>query len=105
MALIFTLSSVPGSSVPGRFGSLAHFVEYAVLGALVTFAVGLKWSRAPLFAVVFSAAYAVTDEFHQSFVPGRVPDPMDLLVDIAGATVGAALAWWIMKKAARRRPS
>jgi VanZ family protein len=76
-----------------------------VLGALVTFAVGLGWSRAPLFAVVFSTAYALTDEFHQAFVPGRVPDPVDLVVDVAGATVGAGVAWWIMKKAARRRPS
>jgi VanZ family protein len=105
MAVIFTLSSVPGSSVPGRFGSLAHFVEYAVLGALVTFAVGLRWRRAPLFAIVFSALYAVSDELHQAFVPGRVPDPLDLAIDVAGAALGASVMWWLMKKAASWRPS
>jgi VanZ family protein len=41
----------------------------------------------------------VTDEYHQSFVPNRMTDPKDLLVDFLGATAGALAAmrltdWW-----------
>ena len=36
-------------------------------------------------------AYAVTDEIHQAFVPGRACAPMDVLIDSAGAATGAAL--------------
>jgi VanZ family protein len=104
MAVIFSLSSVPGSSVPGRFGSLAHFVEYAILGALLVLAIGPRVKAAPLVAIALSVAYAVSDEFHQAFVPGRVPDPADIAVDLAGATLGALVTWWLMKKAASRRP-
>jgi VanZ family protein len=34
--------------------------------------------------------YGISDEFHQSFVPGRTPDPVDWATDTAGA--GVALA-------------
>lgn len=87
MGLIFALSSLPGSSVPGRFGSLGHFVLYAVLGALYAVALPVtepRW-RALVLAVVLASAYGITDEFHQHFVPGRMPDVMDWAVDTAGA--------------------
>ncbi|MCX7707278.1 MAG: VanZ family protein, partial [Anaerolineae bacterium] len=47
--------------------------------------------RPGLWAFVLALLYAFSDEFHQSFVPGRHPDPLDILTDAAGA--GAALAW------------
>ena len=37
------------------------------------------------------AAFAVGDEFHQSFVPSRTPSVMDVLIDICGALVGVAI--------------
>lgn len=43
-------------------------------------------------AVVMSAAYAITDEIHQIFVPGRVFDWYDIGVDTIGAAIGALLA-------------
>ena len=48
-----------------------------------------------------AALYAVTDEFHQSFVPGRYPDVRDVLVDTAGALVAVLLLRW---RLARRNP-
>jgi len=89
--VIFGMSALPGSQVPGRFGSLAHFVEYAVFSALLYLAlrVDTESTRAALLAVLIASVYAVSDEFHQSFVPMRTPDPADWLVDTLGAFAGA----------------
>lgn len=97
MGIIFGLSSLPGSAVPGRFGSTGHFVLYAVLGALFMLALPKTqplWKWAAL-AVLLASVYGVTDEFHQSFVPGRMPDVLDWVVDTAGAltSVGVLAAW------------
>jgi len=97
MAVIFGLSSLSGSSVPEGPPALGHFVLYVILGALYYFTLpGDKrgW-RVVVLAIVLASAYGVSDEFHQSFVPGRTPDVMDWLVDTAGATLAvlAARAW------------
>jgi len=93
-ALIFAGSSLSGSQVPGRYGPLGHFAEYAVLGMLAFFALKLDTNagRAALFALVLASGYAITDELHQAMVPGRVPDPADWAVDFAGALT----AVWIL---------
>ncbi len=66
-----------------------HFTEYAILSLLWfrTLQLGDKqWSnRAALLAFLLSALYAVTDEFHQSFVPSRGPSMIDVGIDSAGA--------------------
>jgi len=102
-AVIFGMSSIPGSNVPGRFGPLAHFIEYTVLGGLVFYALSpdVRPSRAAWVALALSSAYAISDEFHQSFVPMRTPDPVDWLVDTAGATLAVSIGWLL---ASRRRP-
>ena len=41
-----------------------------------------------ILAVLISACYAATDEFHQLFVPGRSGEVRDVLVDTAGAVIG-----------------
>lgn len=96
MAVIFRLSALSGSSIPGNFGSYGHFGVYAVLGALVAFAL-----RSPgmwPWAAAFASVYGVTDELHQLFVPGRMADPLDWVVDTLGAIVGALLvAWWLRR--------
>lgn len=94
MGVIFAFSSLPAEAVPGRFGPLAHFLEYALLGTLVYVAARTNardW-RAVAFAILIAAAYAATDEIHQAFVPGRMPDIADWGLDVLGANVGALLA-------------
>lgn len=71
-----------------------HFAEYAVLAALLWQA--LRYTprldrRAAALAFVLAALYAISDEWHQSFVPGRYPDIRDVLVDVAGALVALLL--------------
>lgn len=99
MALIFFLSSQPQlPSPPDPLADLifkkgAHFTVYAVLAVLLLRALPpgrWVWSVAWALAVL----YAASDEWHQSFVPGRHPQPTDVLIDAAGATAGLLLLWW-----------
>ncbi len=91
-AVIFAASALPGSHIPGRFGYLAHLLEFGVLGALLARALHDDGDRAGSQAVAFAlaSAYAVTDEVHQAFVPGRCVDALDWLVDTAGALAAIA---------------
>lgn len=78
----------------------AHLGEYAVLSMLFAYAFWdsdlprkAKWLLPPL----LSSLYAVTDEVHQYFVPGRACRPVDMAIDACGAVLGiclfAVLAW------------
>lgn len=94
MAVIFWLSSRRSLPTGGVevVSVLGHFTVYAVLTVLLYGGLrreGLAVRRAMLLALVLATLYGVTDEVHQSFVPGRDPDPLDLIVDAIGA--GTAL--------------
>ncbi|MEG0015141.1 MAG: VanZ family protein [Gordonibacter sp.] len=79
--------------------SIGHFCEYLVLGMLLAnaFHYHVPLGRACLVALACASAYGVTDEFHQLFVPGRMCDPMDWLVDTVGAGLGSGLAYLVIK--------
>jgi len=69
----------------------AHFFIYSVLGfftmgTMYTYKMNLKSKLLTALAVVF--LYAVSDEIHQIFVPGRSCEVRDVLIDTAGATLG-----------------
>ena len=72
---------------------LAHASEYAVLGVLLfkTLKAG-EHVRPALYAWGFAVLYAVTDEIHQIFVPGRSCQVTDIMIDGAGAAAGVLLA-------------
>ncbi len=87
-AVIFSFSSIPdlGTGLGGwdlLLRKLAHMTEYAVLGFLLLRALGRE-----LPAVVAGVAYAVTDEIHQTFVPGRHGVWYDVVVDGVGILIG-----------------
>jgi VanZ family protein len=97
-ALIFVLSSIPdlGTGLGGwdlTLRKLAHTAEFAVLGALLVRALSARWP-----AFLLGAAYAVSDEVHQSFVPGRMGSPLDVAIDSVGVVFGVAL-WWRLVRA------
>lgn len=110
MAAIFVVSDQPAPpELPGRIPDVvAHALVYAVLGALMLRATaGARWLRVTLgnmaLAVVLTAAYGLTDEFHQSFVPGRTAEARDLAADAVGGAAGAGLVWgWGIVLAVRR---
>ncbi len=111
MALIFWLSDQPSLPHPGRqvglsdhlvdygahalaFGILAFLAWRVVRTRLAVPAQSLVWSP-PLRAGVFAALYAIIDELHQLFVPGRWAKVSDWLADVVGILVVAALtSWW-----------
>lgn len=73
----------------------AHFAEYAVLGVLLSAAVGChkhNWLSQAAIAFSAGAVYAVTDEIHQLFVPGRAGMLKDVLLDSLGVASGIAVA-------------
>ncbi len=63
-----------------------HFTVYAVLGALIYWAAG-GGGRGWVMAALLGALYGATDEYHQSFVPGRDASIKDWTADVAGTTV------------------
>lgn len=78
-------------NVDGAIRITAHFCEYAVLGGLLMLlfrSLRVRTVWLPWFA---GTLYALTDEWHQSFSPGRVCDPTDVFIDTAGAIFGVVL--------------
>lgn len=100
MGAIFTFSSIPASNLPdfGSFDFLVkksgHAIGYALLGLSYFYALprrlnsGYRWLTALLMAVLF----ALSDEFHQSFVQGRTSSLRDVMIDGVSAAVFVAVA-------------
>lgn len=98
MGLIFFLSAQPDlSSGLGTWDLVLRKIAHATVYALLF----LLWWRAlkalgrdghaVVAAALITVAYAISDEWHQSFVEGRHGSPLDVVIDTAGA--GAAAAW------------
>jgi VanZ family protein len=73
----------------------AHFIEYLVLGNLLFmgFLDRSRPSRGILPVLAAGLLFAVSDELHQHFVPGRTMRPVDVLVDMAGIGTAVALLY------------
>jgi VanZ family protein len=80
----------------------AHFFEYAFLALAALWAVRRQWpgwGHACLLAFGISALYAVSDEAHQYYVPGRHTDWRDVAMDLLGAATSLAIAWaWLRSR-------
>jgi VanZ family protein len=96
MGVIYALSAQPsldsGLGLADTIGrKLIHFGEYALLCFLWWRALASVTSprRAALIAFLLASAYALTDEYHQTFVDGRHGTLVDWLIDSAGAAAAA----------------
>lgn len=100
MGLIFFLSHQPDlkSSLPYSwdfiFRKIAHITEYAILTWLLLKAL-LPNKRALLAAVIVAILYAISDEYHQTFIFGREGCLRDFLIDSLGVFL---VVWWRIKK-------
>lgn len=74
--------------VDGVIRSAAHFSEYAVLGALLLFTFRSHGLQQYSFPLASGAVYAILDEWHQAYSPGRVCDPLDMAIDVCGVLAG-----------------
>jgi VanZ family protein len=89
----------------------AHVTEFAVLAMLLwralrgTFRRDQQvWSRRrAALAWVGAVGFAMSDELHQKFVPGRQGAWMDVAIDSVGAAAGLALLWLYVRW--RQRPA
>jgi VanZ family protein len=105
MAVIFGFSSTPSTKLPS-FGLLdfvvkkgGHMAGYGLLALAYWYGMRFKkhlWWLALLFAIL----YAMSDEFHQSIVPGRHPSWVDVVgFDGGGALIALSLGnGWLARK-------
>ena len=110
MALIFALSSMKQPPLPmPRFewltiDKLYHFIEYAILGGLVARAfLKAKPSIVPSqliwgLSAAISILYGASDEWHQTFVPGRFATLADWVADVIGSIAGVLGVYLYHKK-------
>jgi len=109
--MIFVVSSGPVGSVSKVYWydfaakSLAHVVEYGVLTVLLFRALkgdGVDKFRAGVGAIIIAIVYAVTDEVHQYFVPGRDSRFHDVFFDTIGAIVAVFIIWKLLPRMPKR---
>lgn len=98
MAAIFAVSSMPQPPLPAGGDKPWHAIAYFGFAVVVVRAVAgglprqIDWRTAAL-AIAIAVTYAVTDEMHQWFVPGRSADVADLIADAIGVCTGTAACW------------
>lgn len=69
----------------------AHFTEYMILGILmyIVFSINKAFdSKRMLVCLIICVFYAISDEIHQYFVPGRAARVVDVIIDSVGAIFG-----------------
>ena len=79
---------------------IAHFSLYALVGFLLmalfsTYNINEK--NKIISTIIIGAIYAISDEFHQSFIPGRSGQVSDVFLDTLGVTVGGLFIILIIK--------
>lgn len=81
---------------------LAHFTEYFILGILVYNAVN-SYNKKTYSAIIICILYAISDEIHQIFVPGRSCQILDILIDSIGSITGIYITILLYKYVFKRR--
>lgn len=80
------------------FKKTIHLIEYGILFLLLYR--GLRFSskmdkfNLAVVAFILTFLYGMSDEYHQTFVPGRTGTIRDILID----GLGAGIAWWLLWK-------
>ena len=82
----------------------AHISEYIVLCVLAYRVISLyvEKGKARLYSLILVFLYASSDEFHQSFIPGREAAFRDVLIDTSGGLIGILLIILVDKIKKRR---
>jgi VanZ family protein len=89
MILLASSRSTVASPRVTNFDKVAHFAAFGLLATLMC-RLGNGW-RAAGWAVAVASAFGASDEWHQSFVPGRFSDVFDWVADTLGALVAVTL--------------
>lgn len=109
MIVIFAFSSrsdlpkMPEPLLQTVIAKAAHISEYAILAILLFRAFGQAEKGKAIFSARFqiallaTIAYGASDEFHQSFTPGRTPSPIDVMIDSFGALLGLSIVHILLR--------
>ncbi len=81
---------------------LAHLTEYAVFAQLLYVSLlgtdDLEWRpRAAWWSLLIAAAYSLSDELHQLFVPNRTASLVDCVIDTTGAALGLLAVYLVAR--------
>lgn len=95
-SLVIAASSRSRVAAPqgiANIDKIGHFLVYGLLATLIC-RMGSGWRGAAI-GLVAASLFGITDEWHQSYVPGRSSDPMDWVADTLGAALAVSLyAGW-----------
>jgi VanZ family protein len=102
-AVLIYSSSIPAAEGPAAAytsGMLVHFIAYLAYAAILaaTFARLQPTRRATIASLAVAALVGAVTELIQLNVPGRFADPLDWLVNVAGAVVGLVLICLLKSK-------
>lgn len=97
--LLFNNDAV-AEKMEGFIRKAAHITEYAI-GAMLFFGYCLTYPKMQLkkkmiFSEMCIILYAITDEIHQLFIPGRNGNVVDILIDSCGGLIGIGVIWLAM---------
>lgn len=116
--VIFTLSSIPTLPAPEILWwdfilkKSAHVIEYAILYYLVyrafskNFSHKKNFSLYTIYSMLYTFLYAISDEYHQSFTPGRHCKAMDIGFDFLGMLISSwriKTGWRIKTRKTRKK--
>ena len=108
MLFIFWLSSQPSlPSAPEPWQDIilkktGHMLLYSILAILwwrALMTTRIEAAQAFYVAFLITTAYAIIDEIHQTYVPGRHGRPLDVLIDVVGATLALTYQKWRIERA------
>lgn len=79
---------------------LAHFLEFASLGALITWLLSMLRKNTRYYPLILGTLACLVDETIQGFVPGRAPMLLDVGVDVLGVSLGIIVVniWKTIKR-------
>jgi len=104
--IIFYTSSIPNVTTPLseiQFDKLLHVLVYIPFGFLVARGIGsikfsLSWKKIWLLVFLATFLYGVSDEYHQSLVPGRDSGAIDLIMDTIGGVIGGYFYLYVTRR-------
>ena len=110
MGIIFYLSHQPGDFAPlppfKGLDKLLHVIAYSSLAGAFLYGLQPFSNISNRFIIVFVVVffcifYGISDEFHQSFIPGRFSSIWDVLADGLGALL--VVGWWLRREGERAK--
>jgi len=97
--IIFCVSSVPDVTIPlseVQFDKILHILVYLPFGFLMARGISstgpfVSGKKLYILVVLATFLYGISDEYHQSFVPGRNFGIFDVLADTIGGAIGGTV--------------